>query len=45
MAAQPLTSRDQFPSLSLSVVGGDTLTLPDDIDTPFAIVLFYRGHW
>ena len=45
MAAQPLAARDQFPSLTLNVVGGDTVTLPDDIDTPFAIVLFYRGHW
>lgn len=36
---------DTFPSLSLSLVGGDTITLPDQIETPFAIVLFYRGHW
>ena len=25
--------------------GGGTLTVPDDITTPYAIVLFYRGHW
>ncbi len=36
---------DQFPELSLNIPGGETLTLPNDIDTPYAVVLFYRGHW
>lgn len=34
-----------FPSISLSLVGGGSVTLPDQIETPYAIVLFYRGHW
>jgi hypothetical protein len=43
--ADKLNLLDTFPQLTLSLVGGDTMTLPDDIDTPYAIVLFYRGHW
>lgn len=34
-----------FPTMKLSCVGGQEVVLPDDIDTPFAIALFYRGHW
>lgn len=44
MAAK-LTSGDTFPTLTLNIAGGDTLRLPDDIGSPLAIVLFYRGHW
>lgn len=43
--AEKLNLLDAFPSLSLNIAGGGTLTLPDDIGTPYAIVLFYRGHW
>ncbi len=43
--AEKLDLLDTFPELTLSLVGGGTLTLPDQIDTPYAIVLFYRGHW
>ena len=40
-----LNLMDTFPSIRLQKVGGGTLTLPDEIDTPYAILLFYRGHW
>jgi len=40
-----LDTGDQFPSMTLTVVGGETLTIPDDINASYAIVLFYRGHW
>ncbi len=43
--AEKLNLGDTFPSLTLDTVGGGRLTLPDDISTDFAIVLFYRGHW
>jgi len=36
---------DLFPKMKLSIAGEQDITLPDDIDTDFAIVLFYRGHW
>jgi peroxiredoxin len=40
-----LRSGDKLPSLSLNLVSGGSVTLPDDIETDFAVVLFYRGHW
>ncbi len=42
---QKLTTGDDFPNLTLNLTDGSTLELPGDIDTNFAIVLFYRGHW
>ena len=35
----------QFPSIELNVAGGGKLRLPEDINTDYAFVLFYRGHW
>ena len=35
----------QFPDLELSIVGAGKLSIPGDINTPCALVLFYRGHW
>lgn len=40
-----LGAGEQLPQLQLNVVGGDSITLPDDIETDYAVVLFYRGHW
>ena len=43
--AEKLNLLDVFPQITLGLVGGETVTLPDDIPTPYAILLFYRGHW
>ena len=40
-----LNPGELFPSLSLNIAGGEKLTLPDDIVSTMALVLFYRGHW
>ncbi len=40
-----LDSGNTLPSLTLKLVGGETVTLPDDLETPYGVVLFYRGHW
>ena len=40
-----LAAGDQFPAMTLSVEGGGTVTLPDDLEDGLTIVLFYRGHW
>ncbi len=40
-----LEAGEQFPQLELTIEDGSTVTLPDDIGTGQAIVLFYRGHW
>ncbi len=43
--AEKLNGGDRFPELKLRLAGGGTVTLPNDIETPYALVLFYRGHW
>jgi peroxiredoxin len=43
--AEKLNTGDVFPKLSLNLVDGSTLELPDGIDAKYKIVLFYRGHW
>lgn len=40
-----LDTGDKFPAMTLNLVGGGTLKLPDDLDAKFSVVLFYRGHW
>jgi hypothetical protein len=42
---EKLKSGDKFPAVKMDLVGGGSATLPNDIDTDFAVVLFYRGHW
>lgn len=43
--ADQLTPGAVFPDLTLNIAGGDTLSLPRDIDSTYSVVLFYRGHW
>ena len=34
-----------FPHITLNLVDGGTLELPDGVDAKYRILLFYRGHW
>jgi len=43
--AEKLQQGDRFPSLTLKLVQGVTIRLPDEMPTRYAAVLFYRGHW
>lgn len=43
--AEKLNLGDTLPALTLKLVGGGRVTLPESIATPYAILLFYRGHW
>jgi len=43
--SRKLQQGDHFPSLSFNLVGGGSITIPDDIPTRYAALLFYRGHW
>ncbi len=36
---------DTLPEISLKIAGGDDISVPSGIETPFLILLFYRGHW
>jgi peroxiredoxin len=36
---------DRFPTLTVTLAGGGTLVLPDDLAGGFGVVLLYRGAW
>jgi peroxiredoxin len=36
---------DRFPTLSVALVGGDALSLPDALAGNVGVILFYRGSW
>lgn len=43
--AEKLNAGDAFPRLTIDLVDGGKLDLPDGIDAKYRVVLFYRGHW
>jgi peroxiredoxin len=43
--ADKLDTGDRFPRMTLNLVGGGSLTLPDDLAAKYTVILFYRGHW
>lgn len=43
--ANKLGSGDQFPPMALKLLDGNSLTLPDDLEADYNVVLIYRGHW
>ena len=43
--AEKLDTGDVFPSLTLTLPDGKNLTVPDDLDARYKVILFYRGHW
>jgi hypothetical protein len=43
--ANKLGIGDAFPKVTITLVGGGTLELPDGLDGKFKVILFYRGHW
>lgn len=42
---QKLQQGDRFPSITLNLTSGGSVTLPRDMTGRYAAVLFYRGHW
>ena len=43
--ANPINLGGTFPTQAFHSTTGAVITLPDDIQTSYAVVLFYRGHW
>jgi peroxiredoxin len=43
--SQKLNAGDQFPSVKLNLTDGSSISIPEDNNSPYTIVLFYRGHW
>ncbi|MDP6517574.1 MAG: hypothetical protein QF926_13275 [Alphaproteobacteria bacterium] len=42
---EKLNTGDPFPSLTLNLVGGGTVTVGGTLDSNYGVILFYRGHW
>jgi len=40
-----LQQGSKLPSLTFETVSNGSITIPDDITSRYAAVLFYRGHW
>jgi len=36
---------DTFPKVTINLVDGRILDLPEGLDARYRILLFYRGHW
>ena len=43
--AEKLNTGDIFPKLTLDLVEGTKLVVPDGMDARYKVILFYRGHW
>ena len=43
--AKKLGIGDTFARMTLNLVDGSTLELPDGMSSKYRIMLFYRGHW
>jgi hypothetical protein len=43
--AEKLRIWDTLPSITLEPVGGEHITLPEQLIGDFGVLLFYRGHW
>ena len=42
---EKLQQGERFPSITLKLVSGETVTLPDQMPSRYVALLFYRGHW
>jgi peroxiredoxin len=42
---EKLQQGDRFPRLTLNLINGDTLRVPEDINSRYLVLLFYRGYW
>lgn len=34
-----------FPTLQLTTVDGRDVTIPEQLEGRYSVILFYRGHW
>ena len=40
-----LDTGDTFPTMTLSLARGSSMTIPDDLGDGLSVVLLYRGEW
>jgi len=36
---------EQFPSMVLNIGSDQTISVPEDLETEYTMLLIYRGHW
>ncbi len=42
---QKLDAGDRFPTMTMTLIGGQSLSLPDDLTHDYTVLLIYRGKW
>jgi peroxiredoxin len=40
-----LDTNDSFPQITLQLINGEMLNLPDEKGDGYAVLFFYRGYW
>jgi len=40
-----LGAGEQFPSINLNVGSDQSISVPEDLETEYTMLLIYRGHW
>ncbi len=40
-----LQQADRFPPITLKLIDGGAIKLPDEAPSRYTALLFYRGHW
>jgi hypothetical protein len=43
--ADKLDTGAAFPNMTIPLVGGGSMELPNGMDAKYRMALFYRGHW
>ncbi len=43
--ADKLRDGDTFPTMKVETVAHRALSIPGDLKTRYAVLLFYRGYW
>ena len=43
--AEKLQQGDRIPSITLNLLDGRSLALPDEAPSRYTALLYYRGHW
>ncbi len=43
--ADKLRDGDTFPAMRVETVAQGALSIPGDLKTRYAVLLFYRGYW
>lgn len=40
-----LNPGDQFPNFTVPITDGQTINIPADLNSEYAVIIFYRGIW